>query len=687
MNGKPNKKYLIPYILFFLVSFLAELFLFNYKHWQTLGNKEIIPEQFTLGNAYIPNGDGTYSLSEGDYSIVIAGLDLELKSVYFNLTVYGMDSASPASFSVYQYVTDAGHSFEYSLPVKEYWFSQPKSCYYTYHLYGNCSGLRFLPNLPSCAAVSIDIRLNPVIPLSFSLLRMSGLFFILCFLRLFRPSSSVYNISYLKISAPLRVAMLSLLFFLHMVVFWKLAGLNPDFTWNMPEHYKQYQMLAEAFREGSVSLLEEPAEAFSSMTNPYDQDYREDILIRNNASYLWDTVYFEGKYYVYFGVVPVLLFYFPYYVLTGGALPNHIATLFSLALLLLGIWGVFHQFIKKWFPRLSLGTWFLSIEILLMGSNLVYMAKRPDLYNLPIVTGLAMGMLGLCCFLRADEKGHISLKYLAMGAFTTALTAGCRPQLLLFLVFPVLLFRKKLFSREFYRKKEGRRAVLAAAVPVLAVAALLMYYNYIRYGSVFDFGSSYNLTTNDMRYRGWVWGRIPFGIFVYLFQPVRFITKFPFVEALYTQSQYMGVTIQEYTPGGIFATHLFAWFALSAVFLRKQFANAHKLPCILSLTSLISALTILVADTEMAGVLWRYFNDFSLFIMLAALLSFWSFLSIRKRRRPSAKKWLTTLLLICFVMEALLQGMFLFVDTGSSSLMTTRPDLFSKAMYLIAFWL
>ena len=77
---------------------------------------------------------------------------------------------------------------------------------------------------------------------------------------------------------------------------------------------------------------------------------------------------------------------------------------------------------------------------------------------------------------------------------------------------------------------------------------------------------------------------------------------------------------------------------------------------------------------------------FSLFIMFAALLSTWIISCMKKMMNPSVKKWLTTLLLICFVTEVLFQGMFFFVDT-ESSLMNTRSDLYSRAMYLIAFWL
>lgn len=122
------------------------------------------------------------------------------------------------------------------------------------------------------------------------------------------------------------------------------------------------------------------------------------------------------------------------------------------------------------------------------------------------------------------------------------------------------------------------------------------------------------------------------------------------------------------------------------LFLKKQIAPAHKLPRSLAICSLAAAFVILVADTELSGLLWRYFNDFSLFVMFAALLSVWIVVSTKKMTTPSTRKWLITLLLLCFITEVLFQGMFFFVDTGSS-LMDTRSDLYSRAMYLIAFWL
>ena len=49
------------------------------------------------------------------------------------------------------------------------------------------------------------------------------------------------------------------------------------------------------------------------LKNPYDTSY----LLANAIPYLADYAYYEGKYYVYFGIVPELLFYLPCLALTG----------------------------------------------------------------------------------------------------------------------------------------------------------------------------------------------------------------------------------------------------------------------------------------------------------------------------------------------------------------------------------
>ena len=54
------------------------------------------------------------------------------------------------------------------------------------------------------------------------------------------------------------------------------------------------------------------------------------------------------------------------------------------------------------------------------------------------------------------------------------------------------------------------------ALPFVLVAAGLMWYNAARFGSPFDFGANYNLTSNDMTKRGFNPGRIGPALFYYL---------------------------------------------------------------------------------------------------------------------------------------------------------------------------
>ncbi len=61
------------------------------------------------------------------------------------------------------------------------------------------------------------------------------------------------------------------------------------------------------------------------------------------------------------------------------------------------------------------------------------------------------------------------------------------------------------------------RTIFGFILPYLIVAAGLMYYNYARFGSPFDFGANYNLTTNDMTARGMELGRTGLGCLLIYF--------------------------------------------------------------------------------------------------------------------------------------------------------------------------
>jgi len=502
----------------------------------------------------------------------------------------------------------------------------------------------------------------------------------LCYL--FRPSSPIYDIVFLEMKRAKNIALVIFLLG-NMLLLYLVSGLNPFFQQENTAHQSEYQALAEALSDGQLYLHEEPADSLKSMENPYDYAHRAQVVEAAGEYFLWDHAYYEGKYYVYFGVVPAVLFYLPYYRLTGGAhLHNRQVILIGAAMLLLAFAGLICQVIRRWFPKTSLGVWILLSELMVIGCGLIYMCKRTDMYTVPIITGLGLGFLGLLSFWCADRDGKLFPPLVALGSFLTALVAGCRPQLFLVIIFTLIILRRYIFSISYLKTREGRVNAAAFAAPMIMVAALLMWYNYARFGSVFDFGANYNLNFNDMRGRGFVGDRIPLGVWAYLFAPVKAALTFPFVEANYFNTNYLGVTISEATYGGLFACNLFVWLCPLLVVFRKRIRRCSA--SALAFAGMVIGLVIVIVDTQMAGILMRYFSDFSVFFLFAALLIWLLF--FERVQKGALRDGLLLFLFVCLLISVVYQGLIFFSDTGEA-LQDLRKDLYAQAKYLIMFWL
>ena len=135
--------------------------------------------------------------------------------------------------------------------------------------------------------------------------------------------------------------------FLLIGIAWKLAHVNPICVASPWPHHKQYQELAEAMEKGHVFLEHEPSEGLLNAPNPYDTIY----LQANGIDYRADYAYYEGKYYVYFGVVPELLLYLPYYLLTGEHMFNYVAVFLFYSGFILAVFALYWEIIKRWFAK------------------------------------------------------------------------------------------------------------------------------------------------------------------------------------------------------------------------------------------------------------------------------------------------------------------------------------------------
>lgn len=679
-----SHKLIVNIFMLLFISLFFELFIFNYRHWSTVNNHLITNYNLTLGDGFSDNGDGTYIVTEGEQAFCFNNLDRVLDSAYININVISRGKEDIRPVTVGFRVTDVGHKSYYGLPGRELWEKENRSKYIPFHLYGKCNDLKITSELSIGEIFTFKIQLNPVIPLFISWERLIYLFFVFLLCYCFRPNSRVYRINYLEINKGLRITIILFFLAVQILIFQKLTVVNPHFVNQIGESLNEYQNLAMSFKAGSVSILEEPCETLLAMENPYDTSERFAQLEKNGGSILWDHAFYNGKYYVYFGVVPVILFYFPHYLIWGEHLTNHVVILMCIIVILIGMLLVLDEIIKRWYRKCSIGTWFLLIELLVTGSEIIYMSKRPDTYSVPIALSLAFGLLGLWCFFKATNQEELSLKYLFCGSLLTALIAGCRPQLFLFILLDIILVRKYCFSLTYFKTKKGKLAWLSALVPIICVASALMYYNFIRFDSPFDFGSNYNLTMNDMRYRGWIWDRMPLAILAYFFQPIAVNLVFPFIKGFYFETNYMGVTIQETTFGGIFAVMPFVLISLVAIVKKKKLSK-YKTPMLMIYTALLSALIIAVVDAQMAGILKRYFGDFSIFMLIAGVLTTCIVMN-KWRNSRSINKSFNGILLACLLFKIIFESLNFFSDVGQA-ISDMRPELFAHYKYLWMFWI
>ena len=387
------------------------------------------------------------------------------------------------------------------------------------------------------------------------------------------------------------------------------------------ENAQQYAELAKSMTHGKLYLEEEPPNWLQNMDDPYDRGARDQLVKETGENYLWDTAYYEGHYYVYFGVVPVLLFYLPFYLLTGANFPTAIGVLVMALLFILGATALLDRFARYHFRSVSLGVYLLLQIPLVFCCGIMYLVKFPTFYSLPIMCGLAFSVWGLYCWMRSRLAAH-KCGWLFAGSLCMALVAGCRPQLLVLSLLAFPLFWRTYITERRLATRRGIVEFACLAAPYVLVAAGIMAYNYARFGSLTDFGANYNLTVNDMTKRGMNVGRLAPAFFTYFLQPPCMTGVFPFLQPAPFETTYMGQTIKEVTFGGILACLPILWVLAFTRRILGMRARQAETRTIFGIIVVLVASGVLVAllDAELAGILQRYYADFSFMFLAAAVL-------------------------------------------------------------------
>lgn len=689
------------------IALLLETFVFNFNYFATAGYKTIsLNDRLNLQETT----DEQYKLTTVNHTLEFSNLNTEVHNIWLNF-----DYRQPAQeLTVKIQFTDEAHqtyfdSTEYTVGVPD--VSVATNCDQSEFINLNTTGL--VDNLKieitgedvSYPIKLSDVGINARHPFDFSTTRFLVVAGLMGLAYIFRPRSSIYRVSIVDEPRKSKAAIIATV----VVEVWlassfllmgsNLVGVATS-TYNSGswdgnslantfavggDNAQQYAELAKAFANGQLYLEEEPPQWLQNMDDPYDKGARDEAQKETGDSYLFDVAYHDGHYYVYFGVVPVLLFYLPFYLVTGSSFPTAIGVLLSVIAFILGCTALLDRFARYHFKRVSLGL-YLLLQIPLVGCcGILYLLKFPTFYSLPIALGLAFSVWGLYLWMRGRAASRPGGWFLA-GSLCMALVVGCRPQLIVlsFLAFP--LFWRTYITEKRLLTAKGAREFACLIAPYAVVAAGLMGYNYARFGAFADFGASYNLTVNDMTKRGWNVGRLAPALFAYFLQPPSVSGVFPFIQPAPFETTYMGQTIKETTFGGILVCLPILWvlpFAKRILKLRMSQRSTRTIAGVV-VVLLLGGVTMALLDAQMAGILQRYFADFS-FMFLAAAVLLVFIVNENVEAGTTASDVLLEVLLALVAISVLYSTLLCFVpETGWYSDM--YPWAYQNILEAVQFW-
>ncbi len=271
--------------------------------------------------------------------------------------------------------------------------------------------------------------------------------------------------------------------------------LSPIWTGRVPTHRNQYEIMTQSLLNRHLYMDIDPDSKLLELENPYDPQARKEA----GVGFKFDHAFYNGRYYMYFGIVPVFILFLPFRIIFGRSLAAFHATQIFTAFIIIGFFLLFNFLRKKFFPKIGNFT-FISLATAFCSFSIWYFVDAPALYCTAISSAVCMMVWSFYFYFRAvfdDFSFNNRILFAIAGAFFGALAFGCRPpvaiaNLTAVPLFVVFLKNNKTSSKEW-------RKILLIALPYIIIGVLLMMYNYARFDDPFEFGQKYQLSNWDQK--------------------------------------------------------------------------------------------------------------------------------------------------------------------------------------------
>jgi len=368
-----------------------------------------------------------------------------------------------------------------------------------------------------------------------------------------------------------------------------------------------YNLQTRGFLKGELSL-DMPADPFlATLKNPWDPAQRE-----GHGPH--DASYYRGRYYMYFGVTPVVLLFLPFRLLTGQFIDESLASLvFSLVGFAISA-ALVVALRRRYFPRSPMLALAGAILCVGMVQTVPILLRRASVWEVPITCAYACFAGALGAIYLACHSRHRAA-WIAVASAALGLAVGARPVYLpgcLALAVPLFWeLRRAGGLRKALRDRTWLRFLAGAVIPAGLIGAGLAGYNIARFGSVMEFGQRYQISGDNGATVHFFNPRfLGYGLRLYWFEPAGWSPYFPYVMPVAPPPRPLGQLGVE-DPYGIVPNMPFivVGLGLLAVASRRRGTVSPPLGafCLATLVgSVLTAMTVM----SFGGITNRYMVDF-----------------------------------------------------------------------------
>ncbi len=633
----------------FAVVMVCELFVFNFNAYHIIfgdyKTKYIPVKEAKITTVQTKSTDTTYSFSDIGQEIGNLTIDAEIEGTssefMFQIDVSD-ESSEPLRNKAGKIWAVAGYEETFTAPM---------------HFTGDVSKLNIKVYLPESQKLDLKgIELNAVIPVRFSFLRALliavSLIFVWCFLYGKNMNVNVEkNRNFFRFAVNfLTVICMYIMTFILCTSQYTDAGFSELF--HMEKGDQMTQDLVDAFESGHTYMTFEPSEEILLMENPYDTNKRLELGYKMNVDYAWDHLLYEGKYYSYYGIAPVVLLFLPYHLITGYYFPAVIAVYIFSMLGLFSISRVYIQFIERWFKDIKSDTAIVGGIIMMASCGIWFSMARPLFYETAISAGFACVCSGAYFLITSNilQGDRISLKRLCISSVLLSLGVLSRPTTAVYCICACVFIIMGIKKAKAQYDGKIIKYILSAFLPFVIIGSIQMIYNYVRFSSPFDFGIQYSLTINDFTKSQYHSQFVFVTIFNFIFNAPAFVPEFPFVstsfQALDTNGFYYkdASSINAISVGILYrAVPVFAYLLAGKAYKMSDSSDKKRNTVIVFVLSILAPLVILFSIWE-SGYAVRYTADFSWQILTGAYIIL--FTVIRKCQNIQVEKIINSAFLI-----------------------------------------